>query len=482
MLTTSNYVEKLAFEKYTEDFSNVYGTAYDAMKSGKNAAEAKLSLNVSEDALDMVSELTDDIDMSWLNNISLSMDTAIADNMQSVDLNLDIAKQTILNLNLINDLNEQEMFLALLNLSDKYILIDTEDVYGISAEELTSMYNTEEYAKILPSDKELEKLLNKYIKIVIDNLDDVEKSKETIEVDGIKEKVTVLEFNLDAETVADICTDVLEEAKKDKQLKKHIETIAAYLEEKDMIDDAGDVYAAYTEGIDELLGEIDPDDLPDGKLLTIVDYVNSKHEIVGRKIKVEKQEVLYYATAHKGKKFATELEMGGIEFTGNGTDKNGKITGEFELESYNTKIMDIAVKDFDTDKLSDGYLNGNFRIFPSSALLEETGLDYSLSSVLSFIDIGFEFDVKTSKNSSEITFNFLNEDEMFAGINLSAKTKNAGKISAPAQSKTVDIDDVDEWLESLDTDKLVSALKKAKLDNEIVELVEDALDMLEYYY
>ncbi len=477
------YVEDKALDSYASGISKSYGSLL-SYNDVTGASKAQLKLKVGEDALELLETYIaqsagEEIDLDWLNTVTVDVDSNFKDNVSQIGTALSIDSQVLADIDVIVDMNEMDVFVGILNLSDKYLKTsaDTDDVDASANDAMTEfMEMLPELKKELPSEKELDKLIDKYLGIVMDNLNEVTKSTEVVEVGDVSEKLTVLEFELDSDTLLEISIAVLEEAKNDKQLKKYITNVAEYLEKEDIIDDAADVYDDFVDAIEDELDIIEDIDDDNEKILTIVDYINSDHEIVGRDIETPYGDILSYITVRDGKNFASEFEIPNtLRIEGSGTDKGGRINAEFTLESSGQEILDITVKDFDNKKAAQGYLNGSVVIAPTTYTLKQMGLDDMNASVLAIADPAIEFVFSSEKNSSTVEINLLNDDELFVGITISGEQTKASKIEIPAGSDVIDSEDAAEWEESVDFDSFISALRDTTLPEELVDAIEQSI-------
>ncbi|MBR2013001.1 MAG: zinc ribbon domain-containing protein [Clostridia bacterium] len=465
------YVESKAFDSATDKISEGYGTALDNFKDS-GAAEMSLKLNVGEKAISLLEDALDsysdsDMDLAWLDTVTLDMNANIKDDIEKIAAALNINEKTLVDLDFIMDMDKGEAFIALLSLSDKYLKaeIPTEEDYV----EVMDVYSDPELKKLLPSEKELDKMLDKYIKIVLENLVDVEKSSDILSISDMEQKLTALEVEIHQEDAVNAISAVLEAAKDDTQIKKYIEDIAEYLANKDIIDDADEAYDDFCDAIDDIIDEIEDEELDDDAAITWIDYVNADHEIVGRKIEVDDEEILYYATVRDGKKFAFELESSGIEIEGDGTEKGDIVNGEYSVKGYDEDICDVIVSDF---KTNDDYLNGNFRIEPSSELLTSLGLDNEVVSALSIASPKLELNFDNDKNSGTIDFNLMSGDEIFVGFTFSAKETKAKTVEVPNSKDVYDEDEIEEWAEGIDTDALLEKLEDVGISSDLIDTIE----------
>jgi len=474
--TYFKYVEKKAFENYTSDVSSVYGTYMEAMGT-TDGSKGALEINVGDDALKLLEDSLEGIygkklEMDWLNTIAFKVAGNVDDKVQQMDFALAIDDKEILDMDMIMDMDKQKMFFAILNLSEQYVGVSM-DEYTEEDVDVFEFYANEEIMEALPSEKEFNNLLNKYIKIVIDNMDNVEKSKDTIEVDGVEQKVTVLVFHLDSQTIYEIGEDILNEAKKDKELKKYIEDVAKAAGEED----TKKVYEDFVASVDEALKTIQEEEYDNETLLVLTDYVNANHEVVGRRLEVEDEEVFRYVTAQKGKKFATELECYGVTLTGKGTDSGKELNGEYAITYEGSDIGNITIEDYETDKVKEGYLNGTFSFVPSSDLLKLMGLDTVSIATISVAKPEIQLVCESSKKSAKMELNVNNDGKLFAGITVDSEIAKSSKIKVPTEDKIVDVENIDIWAESLELDKITAALRETSIPTELIDLLESYMQM-----
>ncbi len=473
------YVEKKAFDSYTDEITEYYGTVMQNTDTD-GAAEMQVKFNVSDDVIELAETALgagEEVKLDFLKNIVFDMNINVKDNVGQLGAILSVDNQQLFNLDTIADIDKQEVLVGILNLSDKYMKLGAEDV-DYTTDEAANILADPELQKVLPSEKELDKLLDKYLKIAIDNLDDVSKDTETVEIDDVKQKLTVLEFELDYRAVMKVSEAILEELKEDKQVEKIINDVAKYLEDEDLIDDADEIYDEFDYAIDDALDIIDEADFDNETILTLTDYVNSKHEIVGRKLEVGDEEIFSYITVRKGKNFATEVDIANsVKLEGGGTDKSDIVNGEFTFEAEDIDIGKITLKDFDTKKAEDGYLNGSIRLTPSKELLEEMGLDASGTAILSALaEPSLELSFASDKNTSAVDINLLAKGDVLFGISMTAKEKKATAVSKPADDKIISSENADEWLESVDLDKLIEALKKTSIPEALIDVIDGAMN------
>ena len=456
------YVEMQEFKKMTNDVAEVYGkftNTTDKVEDG--AAEATTKLTIDKEILDTLNALVgEDIDLTFLNNIEFKLNTGAKDNVVKSDLALEISGKRIVDFSVLADMDKKEFFVALLSLSDKYLNITPDD----ESNSLSSAMTTD-VMDALPSDAELEDLLNKYLKIAIDNMDRVEKTTKTIEVDGISQKVTVLEFTLDSQTVMNIAKDVLKEAKTDATIKKTLIEVEKLVKEQGLVPEDENIYTSYQEAIDELLADLAEEEFENEELLTIIDYVNSSHEIIGRSIRMGDYDILSYITAKNGDKFATKFKCESVVVKGSGTEKKEVVNGEYTLFVDEEEYLTLKVTDFNKADIDDGIVSGKFLLAPSSALLTEM-----MGS--SIMDISVEYEIKTTDDTGYCKLSVVSNGKALFGFETNSKETKVTNITLPDSSKVYTAEQIDEWASELDLSKITTALRDAGVDSNLVDLFD----------
>lgn len=462
------YVAEKNADKLAAEFSDAYANYLDNLKT-ETGAEASVTLNVGDKAKDLAENLLDeynvtDFDVDWLNSIALDMDVSMAEKLIRVGAGLKLNNTELLNADAILDMDKGNFYAAVLSLSDEYLKGEFDldaDAAAVDA------FSLKEIKNALPSDKTVEELLNKYLAVIYGQIDEIEKTKDVLKSGDIEQKVTVFEVKIDQKLGNKIAVAVLETAKDDELLKTVITDIGKHAEELDDTVDADTMYKEFQEGITDALDELKDADVEENETLaTVTIYADASHDLVGGKIKADGEEVLYCATVRNGDNFEFELKSDVLVITGTGTEKKDVVSGEFVVKVEETKICTLTLTNFTT---KDNLLNGKITITPTSDLFELFAVDGADASVISLANFELELNFKSKKDTAEFDINVLSGKELFAGITVSNKETKADKITLPAN--TVDADNAEEWLESLDVEKLLDKLEEAGVPEDLLSLI-----------
>lgn len=482
-----NYVETNAFGNYSETVTDVYDNTILENIDFSNSTETDIELTVSDKITNLVGG---QVDLDWLNGVVFSLDTNMKEDLQQIGLGLDISKKRILTLDMILDSAKPEMFMAVSEFGEKYIKVPMSKMNGIvgemSSENSSEVGPAKLYSElgeeVLPEADVLDKLICKYVKIALENIIDVEKESTTLKIKDIEQKLTVLEFAIDDKLLTDIAEDILKSAKEDKEIKKILGDFQDVAEEYSVFGSEDvDVYNEFIKAVDEGLDELDDfrSKMSDSEYANIYTYVNGKNEVVGRKIKVDGEEVFFYATVRKGKNFAFEaIAANTASVTGTGTEKGDIINGVYEVAVDGKTYVEFEVEDFNTKKTKQGYLNGTFRIVPSAALVKEM-FGSTAAAGLSLSDIAFELKVKTSDKKSEMAINVVDDKEVLVGISMKSEIGKGKKVSKPADKNVIDANDTEalmEYIGDVDFDKIINNLKKTDIPDDYIDIIEQYVD------
>lgn len=448
-----------------------YGKILTALKSSKDGINtaSTMELEISDKLISMIENNIPDlknlgIELDWLKKVSLDFNTNSKGTIGQYTSAIKVDGKKLADIDVIVDFEKGELLLGIPSLTEGYIKGDLK--FSSDMSEMMNMYTTE-FVDALPTEEQLNGLIDTYAQVVFDNLTKVESSSKTLKVNGVEEKLTALNIKIDADVIMDVLVGVLETAKDDAQLETVLKNLLGYVASNGGMDeDIDELYEELMDEIDDALEEADDVDLSDylgGQAFYIVAYVNSSHEMVGAELKVSGMKVARILTVQDGADFAFEFSvMNGMEFSGKGTDKNGKLNGKFEFSAEGQHILDFTVIDYEDDN---EYLNGKFRIGFSEALMEELAdeldIPSELSSVVSLASLQFEVGFETSESVSKVSFGILSGDETFIGIKFSGKEGKYTEIKKPADNKVYDSNESDEWATTIDLEKLLNSLKDA---------------------
>lgn len=482
------FVEKKALAEYVDCGTDLYGKISENIDMDSFASEVTANIQLGDKTLSLIKENAGvDVDLDWLKNFSFVVNTAIENKNLDYGVKFNIGDGTIFDIKCLLNMDEQDIYMGIVNLSDKYIKVEGRS--NIAANTASYVALSPELMNALPSEKETNQLLNKYLGVAIDSLGNVTKTSEKIEAGDHSQKVTVLKYELNQEDVIKMSKQVLKELKNDKKVKEYIADFEAYMleEYEDLLSDdykKGDMYRDFKDAIQEIIDDLGDTDGSDAEIFTLIDYVNAKHEIIGREIEIDDQSIVNYITIHKGGKFAFEAECEslGLKIYGDGTDKNDKITGDYEVIVNGKDLFTAELENFDTASLKKLNLNGSIKIVPSSNLLSSLfDMSSTENTVLSMLEPAIKLTFETNDNSSIIAIDVMSKDDSLLKLTINGNTKKDATVTLPDENATMSSDNVMDWVDSFDLNKIVTALETAKVPSEIVDVAKQYVAYIDQY-
>lgn len=505
------WVEKGTVEDAAAMASNIYANyLLESLNVRDMGASVSVNLKVGEDGLDAIDTLAGlaglgKMDFSWLEDVTLSGEWGSKDDVMQGILGLTVGKTQLLSVDAIVDVEGEAAYLAIPELSSMYIGVeadeigDLEDVLEYAADNAENM---EALVKALPEQKQLEKLIRKYIETALGSLEDVKVKKgKDVKAEGISQKCTMLEVSLDGDALEDMLKAVLEKMEDDKDLEKLVVEAWDALSEIDglcLYDmDGDDAWEEIQEVCKAAKKEVQVSS--DFELVMKV-YVDGKGNIQGRSFEYSDRYndavTVELLTPHKGSKFGYRLAVSGsgseIALTGTGKDSGGTVSGDFTfegtIEGRSAEVLDVHVEKFDTDALKQGELKGVFTLKAGSGLKLLTNLygsysyyDAASSLLLSALeDLEVTLDVEAAGKAAKFGVALASDGESLGSFTVAAEKTSGKKISVPSGKNAVfleDADDFEDYWDSIKWDNVIKALGKTALPDGIVDILEDVSDM-----
>ncbi|MBP3351363.1 MAG: hypothetical protein J6L65_03045, partial [Lachnospiraceae bacterium] len=476
-------------KQQAEELIDMYMAYYenyvlDLLTITDKSVEADVKVELSEDLRDLLGY--SGMDFEWLESANIGVKANAKDMGISGDVALAINNVDVISANAIIDCNEEGIYFQIPELNKTYFGADFDDM-GISIDE-DDWEMLETIAKYMPASKDLDALLTKYAGIALDCVEDVEKDSDELKAGDVSQKCTVLEVTFDTDTVQAMAEAVLEEMAEDKDLEKLIKDTLAMAEEFGEDVDVDDAYDNFIESIEDALDEVDDIDMGDEEILMVV-YVNNKGEVIGREIEMPGMKMIF-AMPKKGSNFGYEYVMEYEEYgdvvkmvvEGEGKDRGGKLSGEFEVKMDTYSIIEMTIENYDMDKAKKGEFVGSYTIKPSKSLGTLMDMAGAPDATAMIMDYSLVVDMNVTPDKADVAITVNDGDEMFAKVAVTGKDGKGSKVSAPSEKNVVDMtdsDDMEDWLDEVDFDKLLEKLEdKVGVDGDIIDMLEESLDSM----
>ncbi len=503
------YVEANSISGYADNITDIYdiftGNDSDIKYSDIRSGQSEVKVVIGDKVKTLLSQAGVDVDLSWLNGVVFKTNANINEDLMSAVAAIEIDGQQIFSYDQIVDLVNMQIFARIKELNEKYIGINATNTYSGSSASVENLIPTaaaesvdvqermEMYSKIieaLPDGDTVDSLIKRYIKTALGAVDTAEAETKTVKLNGVYQDLTCIELDVTTGVLIDVAYDVLDELENDGDIEDIIDDFSRAAAGIFMAQgvDMDDVYSQFREVIKQAKTTIKSSKSmmtkeDDEVVFSIKDYVNSKHEIVGRTLTVGEQEVLTYITVRDGKNFAFEAEVQNLVITGEGTEESDKVNATYTVKVGENDIVDIKLVDFDAGEFEDGNLVGTVRIIPSQAVL--TQALGSNASMLGILDPAFEFKFNLNEEGGSQSINILSGEEVLIGFDVTITlSEDEQDITVPSGDDVIMIEDEDDfrtWAESIDLQKIIDNLKKTDIPAEYTDLLEGILDRASAY-
>lgn len=478
-----SYVETKEWNAYVDVFSEICGAVKEQdLGAVKQGVTLSASPQLSDNALSMLQQLLGtEENLSFLNTLSLKLGMDTNEEWNGVSAGLLLADTSVISVDMLMNTVAKELFLGVPEWNGVYWDLSASLKEENGSLELSGEEILEIVQEILPEEKVVNELLKKYIAMVYDTITEVSVKEETVTVNGIAQNVTVLEYAITEETATNIAAAVLTAAKTDEEIKEILQRAETVIEEKKVADFGEEaLYDQFVKAVDELLDSLSARDAVSGETVLVRTYVNGIHEIVGRAVEVNGEEVFRCVSVSKGSQFAAELVIqDGVTIRGGGSVEKMRTNAEFSLETVE-KLGTIVLKDIDCKALKDGYLNGTVRLVPSEKLHSMIFEQTSFADKKMTLDLVFS----GAENTATVAVQLMENEQVFAGITLTETVGDPKPMARPTQiiDPINDTTALENWLENADTQSIVNKLKDKNVPDSLVRLVEGLLENLKSAY
>lgn len=413
--------------------------------------------------------------LTWASDIGMKFDLAMVGNVISYGDDLALGENSVICANYIYDYDNMRIYMCIPQLKEQYLVLD---MSAMSVDTTTYTMLRDVIAQ-LPDEEMTEKIINRYLTVAVGAVSDVEEKSTVVKANGVSQKCTQLTVTVDEDAVQDIVKAVLEEFKNDKEVKNIIKNIAVSTGEIDK-DEFNDEYDMMLDSVDEMLDSVDEIEMPES--FKIITYVDRKGDVIGRKIKNSNSDtVVYYLSTRNGNDVGFELTVGfdsEFKVIGSGSVDGDKLNAEYNVFVTGVKMLNLNVKSFDLLSFEDGHINGTFTAsLPReicSLLREEGEISDELCKALS--NMTLEAVITSDEKSSSFAMTLKHKNDILVSVSATGTYAEPTDIVIPDNAIAMDdIDDLADYLNSIDIEVLFDSLIKAGMPQELVDQLKESL-------
>ena len=220
--------EKLMYNVYSEAVSGAMENVDTAALEQKASSKTDTHLLLGDQVVSLAASMlySQPEDLKALSDISVSCVINTQEDAQMMDLTLLLSGTEIVSAEQYTDQKNGKMYIVLPELNQQALMIDTSDIYD--AETIKQL---DELAQMNVDKKLLETLALRYMKQYFDAFESVEKTSKTVQLQGVTQKVTVLEATITERAQYEVLIAIFEALKTDQDAKQLIESLTPLLGE-----------------------------------------------------------------------------------------------------------------------------------------------------------------------------------------------------------------------------------------------------------
>ncbi len=447
---SDEYTKYVLSEKADDVASLASGYLKSAQKtstSGDMTVSGSASIATTEEAMDVFEDFGLE-DGDFMENVNFDFSVSQKDdNLFGVEFSVYSDKKTKVSLNAVLDSEEGMLYIQVPEVDKTWNSFDISDALDDLSDSEVQILSENASAINLLAPADLEDFINRYAGIIIEQIEDVDESSEKVKVEGVTEKLTVLEFEVDEDKICDIVTAVCDAMLEDEKLE---EVFVNYYDslDFDFTDiDADEMWDEFCEEIEYVEDNIDYDS--EDVVMNYVLYVDKKGDIAGFEFNYEDSwgdtTEVSFIKAVSGSKFGFEFnytdEYDEFNITGSGKVGFGK---KF------TGVMTIAINNYELDiSFEDFVCNGKKCAGTVSLSLEEfidiADLNSSDAEMFEEFEGGsFEFTFSISQKAVSFEFAITNGKTDWLSIKFNEEQSNSAKITVPKDAEEYDTDEFEE--------------------------------------
>lgn len=539
-----------------KDVASYYETAKDYTEKSSGAPNSvNVTLGINQTILEPIAEQLG-IDLGWLSNISFDLKTDIDDDASAAEAAISLSGGKVATLQIRYDKQNEKIYLCIPELSDKFISLSADDVsdlldsfnfdYMDGISRIGSMLDLGSLLGGFSLDglggeavgagrdvvneldgNDIEKLVDRYLTVVINSVENVEKKTETVTVNGVSEELTVFEANITAKDLQVILLNILKEVKGDRDVERIIDTVVPMLVESDFfggyVQSAEEAKQQIYDSIDEYISQIEAgidesdemikeygDEYAEyfnAPMFKYTSRVNGDFEVRGRELVLfDKGITIGYNRVENDGKYAFEIKVdlgesdddyyysssynpfSSLTVSGLGALDGDKFTGDVAVsmipngESSESQLLKIKLENFDRESVKSGELNGKITVSLGSGLIDlikesdagdrlPEGLDMQM---LTQVQLALGFEYKGGAQTFDIAVKVLGQD-LLTLKGEAANEKVTLEKSAPSGAVEFnDLQDLSGWINSWDTESFIEGLVKAGVPRELLTKIANS--------
>ena len=410
--------------------------------------------------------------LRWFESAGLTYN--FVNGKDGVGLNAELAlnETPIVTYSMVNDAATGDIYLSFPTYQSTALSMATQ---SSASRYESSMEIYQAWISALPSGEAFKEMLKRYTLCVCDNIQDVSKSKETLDAAGISQKVTVLTATIDYPTCKSIAIDFLLELKSDPEIIRFIDEIASTINAN-----SEDFIHAVNEAIEDVQAATEPDE---GFPLVCTLYVNSRSEIIGFSLSDAPAAFsLSSFTTTDGNQYGSVFSYASsgvsVAVEGSGTQSENTRSGNYVFKYNNIPLVNIQVFALQYDKLLAGFVHGD---------IELRLTDEAIGTIVAATDNALpanvlkDLSVKLNSRAPSVdktagVLSISSGDDVLIEFSANCNLEKGGELRLPSDYIRADNEEaVAQWLLSFDFEALINNLRTAGVPDPLIAMLLESI-------
>ncbi len=414
--------------------------------------------------------------ISWIDSIGLGGEFSKDDNAFGMNVSIMANDTSVVDMQAAIDYSNGACYYSFPTLSPKAIKLDMGYDFYEMQESMAATEQLQQIFSILPEEAELADMISRYASAIVDEIKNVKKSGETVEIGNVSQKNTCYTATLTEKDAMNMLKAVMEEARTDKTLEGIIKELENTL-------GMSGLYEQFIQGIDvslEQFNSMNSQITSDEKIYVKV-WVDSNKQITGIGFSVDGEDIeIKYQSAENGDESASCFSINADGFVAKleseGKTQSGKYSGITKLNVAGTDYIEMECIDLDVKKYEKGLLEGTFSFSLSPTLVDMISdeMDSPVFDMLKNAKINIEFK-DASEKSSTMVFSLMDGNEMLLALELRAEIGTGSGVTIPQDYISIDYaseEELAEWYQNADYIGIINNLESAGLPSEYAEALK----------
>lgn len=479
------FVEKKSAKATISLLGEAYESILEQYQKGEYLQEeTELSLAVDDGLRTMFSALTD-LEFPAVDTIDISLDSLMDGEVTKAKLAAEISAngEPLLEGTMWCDFLKNRLYAELPFLLEETVEFE-QDTEQPMAEIQGTSFQLLKLREALPEKKQAEKIVKRYVELIVDCVEQVVSEQSEIRVGNVKGECLGLIATMDEKTVEAMKKAVVKELQGDKELEQLMKRL--FLAAGSIDDEAS--YEEFLTAVETFFDNLAENIKKSENDVTMTVWVDKSGAIVAREFVFGDGNSLFCAFLTEDEEVGFELsgETGGalnikLSLEGEGTLKKGAFSGELKVKTMGLSVVRMELQKFDLKELMMGRPKGTFKI-TTAATLNRAFKTLEEEKGLPLTNLKLVLELKTDKKGPMAVLSMEGGNMSYGSLSCRKTVAKGKTFSLPEES--VSSEKVTERLATfLEDSALMKKLEDMGITEEWLEKLfyEESYDSYEFY-